>query len=56
MGAMKSEGQVLAEVRSQGKDTFFEWHLLERRLRLLFVIVVSPVAKPTLNWMVRKIG
>jgi len=56
MTEASSEAQLTAEVRAQGKDMFFQWYLLERRLRVTIVAAISPIAKPILNWMVRKIG
>lgn len=52
----KSQAQLIAEVRTQGKDMFFQWYLLERRLKVTFFAAISPIGKPILNWMVRKVG
>jgi len=51
-----SENCYLAELRRQGKDTFWQWYLLERRLKLTFILAVYPFAKAIVGWMVKPRG
>ena len=53
---IKSEGQILSEVRAQGKDTFFQWYLLQQRLRIVGAILASTIAKPLVVGLNRMSG